>query len=81
MWEKEKSLLMSMSNFFFPTMSAKFLLYSFLEKNNFHIDLHPCFLGKEAQVGAMFIFSYCLDLKVLKKICLLEIMFLLKINP
>ena len=25
MWEKEKSLLMSMSNFVFPTMSAEFL--------------------------------------------------------
>ena len=29
LWEKEKLLLMSMSNFFFPTVSAEFLLYSF----------------------------------------------------
>ena len=32
MWEKEKLLLMSMSNFFFPTMSAEFLLHSFPQK-------------------------------------------------
>ena len=62
MREKEKLLLTSMSNFFFPTMSAEFLLYSFPWKIKFHIDLHPSFLGKEARVGASFIFSYCLDL-------------------
>ena len=61
MWEKEKLLLMSMSNFFFPTMSAEFYYMVFLEKIKFHIDLHPCFLGKEARIGAIFIFSYCLD--------------------
>ena len=62
MWEKEKSLLMSMSNFFSSTMSADIYYIVFLEKIKFHIDLHPCFLGKEAQVGAFFILSHCLDL-------------------
>ena len=51
-----------MSNFFFPTISAEFYYIVFLEKIKFHIELHPCLLGKEARVGAIFILSYCLDL-------------------
>ena len=63
MWEKEISLLMRMSNFFFPSSEFPLCLLSFyyivfLEKIKFHIDLHPCFLGKEAWAGAIFILSY-----------------------
>ena len=46
-------------------MSAEFFIIYiqvvFYEKIKFHIDLHPYFLGKEARVGAIFIFLYCLD--------------------
>ena len=72
--------------FSFPLCLLSFYYIVFLEKIKFHIDLHPCFLGKEA--GRCHFYFFILSrfirtmiLESLKKICPLESMFLLKINP